>query len=82
MTNAKLSIALSQEAIAQTLNNMPSEWLNELHQSAMRLKGKQVILLLEELPSNHSGVAKYLVSLAENYGYEKIIELTQVLLQE
>lgn len=74
--------AISPEVIDQALRSMSSNWLDELHHAALRLKGKQVIQLLSELPSEYEAVSQYLIELAENYEYAHITKVTTQLMQE
>lgn len=74
--------AISPEIIDQALRSMSSNWLDELHHAALRLKGKQVIQLLSELPSEYEAVSQYLIELAENYEYAHITKVTTQLMQE
>lgn len=73
---------ISPESIDQALKSMSPNWLDELHHAALRLKGKQVIQLLSELPSEYEAVAQYLIELAENYEYAHITQVTTQLMQE
>lgn len=74
--------AIRPEIIDQALRSMSSTWLDELHHATLRLKGKQVIQLLSELPSEYEAVAQYLIELAENYEYAHITQVTTQLIQE
>ncbi len=75
-------VQVSEDAIATTLVEMPSKWLHELHQSVLRLNGRQVMGLLQDIPSEQSNVAKYLMDLAEGYEYPKITQLLEQLLEK
>ncbi|MEO0535632.1 MAG: CHASE2 domain-containing protein [Cyanobacteria bacterium P01_A01_bin.123] len=66
--------------IASALAAMPLDWLNELHQAALRLNGRRVTTLLEDIPPAQAKVAKQLMDLAENYEYAKITEQVVALL--
>ncbi len=76
------SMAVSPEGIEQALRSMPSSWIDDLHHAALRLKGKQVIQLLAEIPSEYEAVSFHLTDLAENYEYAHITALTTKLMQE
>lgn len=75
------SAAIRPEHIDQALGSMPAHWLDELHHAALRLKGKQVIQLLSEMPSEYASTSQYLIELAENYEYAHITAVTSKLLQ-
>ena len=78
--DAAMTAPLSAEAIAAGLTTMPADWLHELHQAAFKLDGRQVMGLLETMPSSQETVTKYLMNLAEGYQYRKIAELIKPLL--
>ena len=69
------SSILSPETISQTLASMPPEWFKELHQATLRLNSRRVTKLLEQIPTEKSDVAKYLISLANNYEFDRLTEL-------
>ena len=60
--------------VASALASMSTDWLNELHQAALRLNGKRVMKLLDDIPQTHIKATKHLVSLAENYEYAMLVE--------
>ncbi|KAI9132483.1 CHASE2 domain-containing protein [Acaryochloris sp. CCMEE 5410] len=76
------SAIISPEMIAQALGSMSANWLDELHHATLRLKGKQVIQLLSEMPAEYESVSHYLIELAENYEYAHITEVTTKLTQD
>ncbi|MEO1401197.1 MAG: CHASE2 domain-containing protein [Cyanobacteria bacterium J06635_1] len=71
----------SDAAIEATLAAMPPDWLKALHRSALSLNGRQVMQLLDSIPSDQSKVADYLIGLAENYAYTQITDLIDAILQ-
>ena len=66
--------AASTALTAAALRAMPTEWLNDLHQAASQLKGKQVSQLLDQLPPEQADLTQPLQVLAENYQFDKIVE--------
>ena len=89
-SDSAAKIALSSDAIllgrdaaiANALNSMPSDWLSELRQAALRLNGRRVMRLLEDLSPAQANAAKHLMDLAEDYEYAKIAQLVEELLKE
>lgn len=59
------------------LSFMPQEWIEKLHQSAMKVNAKQVTQLIEEIPQNHEQMAKALIQLVDDYYFEEIVRLTR-----
>ncbi len=57
------------------LSEMPSQWLRELYQAASQLKGKRVLELIAEMEPDRPDLAQQLRDLAQNYQFERIIEL-------
>ena len=72
----------SAEAIAESLATMPVDWLKALHRGALQLNGRQVIKLLEAMPSEQTAIAQHLMSLAEAYEYIAIAEKVAGLLEK
>ena len=60
---------------AEALSNMTTEWLNELHQACRELKGKRVLQLIAQIPPEQANLARQLQDLAENYQFDRIIDL-------
>ncbi|NEQ52055.1 MAG: CHASE2 domain-containing protein [Leptolyngbya sp. SIO3F4] len=73
--DAMATASLSAEAISTKLTTMPSDWLHDLYQAAFKLDGRQVMALLENMPSSQETVTQHLMTLAEGYQYRKIAEL-------
>ncbi|MEM7066468.1 MAG: ammonium transporter [Cyanobacteria bacterium P01_B01_bin.77] len=67
--------ALTSEVLA----TFPMEWLRKMHQTAARLKSKEVLPLIEQLPIEYREQADGLRILAENYEFAKILELLEPL---
>ncbi|MBD2690823.1 ATP-binding protein [Anabaena catenula] len=60
-------------AIAQ----MPANWLERLHQAAIRVNAKHILQLIEEIPPNQAALAKTLTNLVNDFLFEEILALTQ-----
>lgn len=61
----------------QDLAVMPAEWLAQLHASAESAFEKQIFLLLEQIPKEHSYLAESLMDLVNNFRLDTIIDLTK-----
>ena len=62
--------------LSTQLTQMPQQWLAELHKAASLLKGKKVKQLIQEIPPEKATLATHLQTLADNYQFDRIIELT------
>ncbi|NEZ64898.1 hypothetical protein D0962_19260 [Leptolyngbyaceae cyanobacterium CCMR0082] len=63
-------------SLDEMLNDMPPQWLKELHYAASQLKGKQVMQLIQQVSEEKAALAHHLRELAENYQFNKITEMT------
>ncbi|NEZ64901.1 CHASE2 domain-containing protein [Leptolyngbyaceae cyanobacterium CCMR0082] len=72
-TNNSLTVALA---------TMPPDWLVKLHQAAQRLNGKQVKVLLQDIPPSQILATKQLMAFAKDYEYAKIAQLVDRCLQQ
>ncbi|NEQ54689.1 MAG: hypothetical protein F6K11_31940, partial [Leptolyngbya sp. SIO3F4] len=63
-------------SLEEMLNDMPSQWLKELHDAASQLKGKQVMQLIEQVPGEKAALVHHLRELADNYQFNKMTEMT------
>ncbi|WP_246564390.1 CHASE2 domain-containing protein [Leptothoe spongobia] len=66
--------------IVTALATMPPDWLTKLHQAAQRLNGKQVNVLLKDIPPSQISLTKQLMAFAKDYEYTKIAELVDMCL--
>ncbi|MCC5634215.1 hypothetical protein LC613_43215, partial [Nostoc sphaeroides CHAB 2801] len=64
-------------AIAQ----MSEEWVEKLHQAAIKVNAKQICQLIEEISPHQAALAKTLTSLVNDFLFEEIIALTQSAMQ-
>ena len=56
---------------------MPSEWVIQLRQAAIQVDADCILQLIEQIPAVHACLSKGLTDLAQNFGFDEIIELTQ-----
>ena len=59
------------------LENMPREWLLELHQAAEVVDNKYLRELIDEIPPTKSDLAEILLDLMESFRVDKIISLVE-----
>ena len=64
-------VSLTSEALSE----MPSQWLRELYLASSELEGKLVLELIAEIEPERADLARQLRDLAQNYQFERIIEL-------
>ena len=61
--------------IVSLLSKMPSEWLTKVHYAAAQCSDDLILDLLEQIPPEKSLLINFLSDLAENFQFEKIMEL-------
>ncbi|MCB0208624.1 MAG: GAF domain-containing protein [Anaerolineae bacterium] len=61
---------------ADDLLALPQEWVAELHQAAIRGKGKAIFELLDKIRPKHDPLADALGQLVHDFRFDKIVELT------
>ncbi|MHC0062576.1 ATP-binding protein [Nostoc sp. UIC 10890] len=59
------------------LSQMPPEWLQQIHYAAASCSDELILELLKQIPSDSHQVFQVLKDLANNYQFEKIMELTR-----
>ncbi|HEY9653464.1 MAG TPA: ATP-binding protein [Coleofasciculaceae cyanobacterium] len=69
---------LSMSQITEMLATMPLEWVQQLHEAAIRLNAKLVFNVLDKIPQEHIPLAKALTVLVNDFRFDLIVELTQV----
>ncbi|MEH2042252.1 response regulator [Nostoc sp.] len=58
------------------LSQMSPEWLQQIHYAAASCSDELILELLKQIPSDNAQVSQVLRDLANNYQFEKIMELT------
>ncbi|NEQ33832.1 MAG: PAS domain S-box protein [Leptolyngbya sp. SIO4C5] len=79
------SVSLSPQAIAQRYRlspeslaqQMPATWIADLNRAAVRVDGDLINQLIEQIPAEQTALSTALRTLAQNYGFDEIAELTQ-----
>ncbi|NJR58970.1 MAG: PAS domain S-box protein [Cyanobacteria bacterium CRU_2_1] len=67
----------SYSLTAESVSEMPADWIEQLHHAAVRVNGKQISKLIDQIPPSHAQMAEALTKLADNFCFEEIVELTQ-----
>ncbi|MEL6381198.1 MAG: ATP-binding protein [Cyanobacteria bacterium J06626_18] len=58
-----------------SLQSMPSDWVEQLSQAAIRADAEDLRNLIRQIPSEHANLAKALTILVEQFQFEELIEL-------
>ncbi|MBG1264561.1 ATP-binding protein [Nostoc commune] len=70
-------IFISVAELLSRLSEMSPEWLQQIHYAAASCSDELILELLKQIPSDNSQVFKVIKDLANNYQFEKIMELTK-----
>ncbi len=68
---------LSPQALGEILADMPSEWIQQLHELAVKGADRPILALLAQLPKTHTPLVKTLTHWLEDFNFDRIIQLTQ-----
>jgi CheY-like chemotaxis protein len=77
ISNSQTSLLLNKEEVVNTLTTMPIEWVNQLHQAALRVSAKQSCELIEQIAQNNPSLARTLTLWIEEYRFEDLVSATQ-----
>ncbi|XHX81266.1 MAG: response regulator [Stenomitos frigidus ULC029] len=61
----------------ESLSVMPTEWVEQLHQAAVKMNAKLVLSLIAQIPEPHAPLASALTQLVNDFCIEAIVDLTQ-----
>ncbi|MGV0025302.1 ATP-binding protein [Phormidesmis priestleyi] len=64
------------------LAEMPIDWIDQLHQAALRINAKQILQLVKQIPETQDHLIQALTDLVEHFCFEEIIALTQLALTQ
>jgi signal transduction histidine kinase/DNA-binding NarL/FixJ family response regulator len=59
------------------LYQMPVEWVEKLNKAALKCRDRDIIQLCEQIPKTHSPLAKTLTNWANDFLFDKVIDLIQ-----
>ncbi|NMF81766.1 CHASE2 domain-containing protein [Nodosilinea sp. P-1105] len=68
---------LSPQALATWLADMPPEWVQELHDLAVKGADRPILQLIAQLPSAYDPMIKTMTHWLDNFNFDKIIQITQ-----
>lgn len=68
---------LPMSQITEMLAAMPLEWVQQLHEAAIRLNAKVVFNVMEKIPQEQTTLAKALTVLVDDFRFDLIVNLTQ-----
>lgn len=71
-------VNLNMKITTKDLQMLPSDWVARVHQAATKVNGREIICLLEEVPSEQENVKIKLSRLVESFSFEEIVSLTRV----
>ncbi|MBD2525490.1 ATP-binding protein [Nostoc sp. FACHB-133] len=57
------------------LSVMPSDWIEQLHQAALRINAKEILMLIKQIPEQHDHLIEALTNLVDCFCFEEIIAL-------
>lgn len=67
----------SETELLGVLSRMSPEWLGKMHHAAASCSDDLILELIKQIPPNKSQIFQFLRYLANNYQFEKIMELTR-----
>lgn len=67
---------LSPQALAETLADMPTDWVQRLHDLAVRGADRLLLKLIAEIPEGQAPMAQTLTDWVENFKFDEIIQAT------
>ncbi|MBF2018617.1 MAG: response regulator [Hydrococcus sp. C42_A2020_068] len=68
---------LQSEEMKKALAAMPQQWVEQLHQAAIRVNAKQILKAIEQIAELNAPLANALTHLVNNFCFEEIIALTR-----
>ena len=78
LTQSDATVEMPQnEFLHQVLLQMPIEWVSQLHQAASECSYELTLELIDQIPLDYTLLATTLKSLADNFLFEQLIELTE-----
>lgn len=61
----------------QSLNVMPKEWIEKIHQLAEACQDEEILALIEKIPEEHSDIKLALTDLVDNFRLDVIFDLSE-----
>ncbi|MEB3283360.1 MAG: ATP-binding protein [Lyngbya sp.] len=67
---------------ADLLQVMPREWIEKLSEYAAQCSDLSILQLIEQIPNQHSNLARALIQIVEEFRYDTIFEFTQSIINK
>ncbi|MFN6461046.1 MAG: ATP-binding protein [Nostoc sp. DedVER02] len=77
VTEQATQIFVSVAELLSLLSQMSPDWLQKIHYAAASCSDELILELIQQIPSDNVQIAQVLRDLANNYQFEKIMELTR-----
>lgn len=71
------SSMISANELENAIAQMSAEWVEKIHQAAIRVNAKRILQLIEEIPRSQTALAQTLTDLVNDFLFEEIITLTK-----
>ncbi len=70
-------IATAEQSLPHYLSQMPQEWIEQLHQAALKCSDREIDRLCEQIPDECAPLARTLREWASDFLFERAIELIE-----
>jgi PAS domain S-box-containing protein len=70
-------IIVDQNTLSQALSEMPTTWLEQLQQAAIKLNAELIDEMIDQIPPSHEFLKKQLTQLANDFRYDVMLEAIQ-----
>ncbi|MDF5708596.1 MAG: PAS domain-containing protein [Nostoc sp. S4] len=64
--------------VVPLLSAMSSEWVKQIYNAAAQCSDDLILELIEQIPVENATLQKFIIDLAQNFQFEKIMELTSI----
>ncbi len=73
---------LTPDNLLPLLSQMSNEWVAEVYNAAAQCSDDLILQLIEQMPSENTNIQRLLTDLANNFQFEKIMELASVVINK
>ncbi|MGL5079514.1 MAG: sensor histidine kinase, partial [Waterburya sp.] len=77
LSTSREQLSMSLAEMTECLAQMPVEWVQQLHQAATQVNGRQIETLSEKISQSNPRLANAIVELVDNFCFEEIVTVTQ-----
>jgi hypothetical protein len=71
---------MSSSLTAESLEAMSMDWVEQLHQSALRVNAKQILALIDQIPESENDLTWALIELVDRCSFKEIVAVTEVVM--